>query len=57
VLVPLLTLGFAYAATAQCFLVAFQQYGLQPGPLLFENSLSWFGPHSKPYIGNVMLLV
>jgi putative tricarboxylic transport membrane protein len=38
-------------------LAAFQQYGLQPGPLLFENSgdLVW-GLIASLYIGNVMLL-
>ena len=35
VLVPLLTLGVPSSATAAVMLAAFQQYGLQPGPLLF----------------------
>src|SRR6185503_8961039 len=35
VLVPLLTLGLPSTATAAVLLAAFQQYGLQPGPLLF----------------------
>ena len=58
VLVPLLTLGLPTSATAAIMLAAFQQYGLQPGPLLFENSpaLIW-GLIASLYIGNVMLLV
>ena len=38
VLVPLLTLGLPTSATAAIMLVAFQQYGLQPGPLLFQRN-------------------
>jgi putative tricarboxylic transport membrane protein len=58
VLVPLLTLGLPTSATAAIMLAAFQQYGLQPGPLLFENStdLVW-GLIASLYIGNAMLLV
>jgi putative tricarboxylic transport membrane protein len=58
VLVPLLTLGLPTSATAAIMLAAFQQYGLQPGPLLFENSpaLIW-GLIASLYIGNAMLLV
>ncbi len=58
VLVPLLTLGLPTSATAAIMLAAFQQYGLQPGPLLFENSqdLVW-GLIASLYIGNTMLLV
>ena len=37
VLVPLLTLGLPSSATAAVLLAAFQQYGLQPGPLLFAS--------------------
>jgi putative tricarboxylic transport membrane protein len=57
VLVPLLTLGLPTSATAAVMLAAFQQYGLQPGPLLFENSrdLVW-GLIASLYIGNTMLL-
>ena len=39
VLVPLLTLGLPASATAAVLLTAFQQYGLQPGPLLFGGIL------------------
>ncbi len=43
VLVPLLTLGLPSSATAAMLLAAFQQYGLQPGPLLFatQPDLVW----------------
>jgi putative tricarboxylic transport membrane protein len=58
VLVPLLTLGLPSSATAAVLLAAFQQYGLQPGPLLFSShpDLAWTLIASL-YIGNVMLLV
>src|SRR5687767_2497430 len=58
VLVPLLTLGLPASATAAVLLSAFQQYGLQPGPLLFTTrpDLVWTLIGSL-YIGNVMLLV
>ena len=58
VLVPLLTLGLPSSATAAVLLSAFQQYGLQPGPLLFtaRPDLVWTLIASL-YIGNVMLLV
>ncbi|MFK7603733.1 tripartite tricarboxylate transporter permease [Deinococcus sp. SM5_A1] len=57
VLVPLLTLGLPTSATAAILLAAFQQYGLQPGPLLFitNGDLVW-GLIASLYIGNVMLL-
>jgi putative tricarboxylic transport membrane protein len=58
VLVPLLTLGLPTSATAAILLAAFQEYGLQPGPLLFqqESKLVW-GLIASLYIGNTMLLV
>ena len=58
VLVPLLTLGLPSSATAAVLLAAFQQYGLQPGPLLFTSrpDLVWTLIASL-YIGNLMLLV
>jgi putative tricarboxylic transport membrane protein len=57
-LVPLLTLGLPTSATAAIMLAAFQQYGLQPGPLLFtrDAQLVW-GLIASLYIANVMLLV
>jgi putative tricarboxylic transport membrane protein len=58
VLVPLLTLGVPSSATAAILLAAFQQYGLQPGPLLFATrpDLVWTLIASL-LVGNVMLLV
>jgi putative tricarboxylic transport membrane protein len=57
-LVPLLALGLPTTATAAILLAAFQQYGLQPGPLLFQHEprLVW-ALIASLYIGNVMLLV
>ena len=57
-LVPLLTLGLPTTATAAIMLAGFQQYGLQPGPLLFTNNpdLVW-GLIASLFIANVMLLV
>lgn len=58
VLVPMLTLGLPTSATAAIMLSAFQSYGIQPGPLLFETqaNLVW-GLIASLYIANVMLLV
>ena len=58
VLAPLLSLGLPTSATAAIMLAAFQQYGLQPGPLLFDTNpaLVW-GMIASLYIGNVLLLV
>jgi putative tricarboxylic transport membrane protein len=58
VLVPLLTLGIPTSATAAILLAAFQNYGLQPGPLLFEaqSALVW-GLIASMYVGNVLLLI
>lgn len=58
VLVPLLSLGLPTSGTAAVMLAAFQQYGLQPGPLLFASSpdLVW-GLIASLYVGNIMLLV
>jgi putative tricarboxylic transport membrane protein len=57
-LVPLLTLGLPTTATAAIILAAFQQYGLQPGPLLFETqpTLVW-ALIASMYVGNVILLI
>jgi putative tricarboxylic transport membrane protein len=57
-LMPLLTLGLPTSATAAVILVAFQQYGLQPGPLLLEQEpdLVW-GLVAALLIGNLMLLI
>jgi len=58
VLVPLLTLGIPTSATAAILLAAFQNYGLQPGPLLFQTQapLVW-GLIASMYIGNILLLI
>jgi putative tricarboxylic transport membrane protein len=58
VLVPLLTLGIPTSATAAILLAAFQNYGIQPGPLLFQTqaSLVW-AQIASLYVGNVLLLV
>ena len=58
VLVPLLTLGIPTSATAAILLAAFQNYGIQPGPLLFQTqgALVW-GLIASLYIGNVLLLI
>jgi putative tricarboxylic transport membrane protein len=57
-LVPLLTLGLPTSATAAIMLAGFQQFGLQPGPLLFVTApqLVW-GLIASLLIANVMLLV
>jgi putative tricarboxylic transport membrane protein len=58
VLVPMLTLGLPTSATAAIILSAFQSYGIQPGPLLFQNqgALVW-ALIASLYVANVMLLV
>jgi putative tricarboxylic transport membrane protein len=58
VLVPMLTLGLPTGATAAIMLSAFQSYGINPGPLLFQSqpALVW-GLIASLYIANIMLLV
>ena len=58
VLVPMLTLGLPTSATAAIMLSAFQSYGINPGPLLFEQqgALVWTLIASL-YVANIMLLV
>lgn len=57
-LVPMLALGLPCNATAAVMLAAFQTYGIQPGPLLFENesALVWT-LIAGLFVGNAMLLV
>lgn len=57
-LVPLLTLGLPTTATAAIMLAGFQQFGLQPGPLLFVTNapLVW-GLIASLLVANFMLLV
>ena len=58
VLVPLLTLGLPTSATAAIMLAAFQQFNIQPGPLVFINNaeLVW-GMIASLFIGNIMLVL
>ncbi|HEU4945822.1 MAG TPA: tripartite tricarboxylate transporter permease [Kribbella sp.] len=57
-LVPMLALGLPTNATAAVMLAAFQSYGIQPGPLLFdrEPELVWTLIASL-FVGNLLLLV
>ena len=57
-LVPMLALGLPVSATAAVMLAAFQQFGIQPGPQLFdqEPELVW-GLIASLFIGNTLLLV
>lgn len=57
-LMPLLTLGLPTSATAAMMLAGFQQYGINPGPLLFarDPNLVW-GLIASLFIANVMLVV
>jgi putative tricarboxylic transport membrane protein len=54
----MLTLGLPTTAVAAVMLAAFQQYGIQPGPLLFarESELVW-ALIASMFIGSVLLLV
>ena len=48
-LVPMLALGLPVSATAAVMLAAFQTYGIQPGPLLFERGApAGVGPDRQP---------
>jgi putative tricarboxylic transport membrane protein len=55
---PLLALGLPTSATAAMMLAAFQQYGIRPGPLLFQSKpdLVW-GVIASLYVGNALLLI
>ena len=57
-MVPLLTLGIPGGGATAVLMGAFIMYGIQPGPLLFQNrpDLVW-GLIDSMYIGNVMLLI
>jgi putative tricarboxylic transport membrane protein len=57
-LIPLLTLGIPTSNTTAVLLGAFQNYGIQPGPQLFDKSaaLVW-ALIASLFIGNVMLLI
>jgi putative tricarboxylic transport membrane protein len=57
-LMPLLTLGIPTSNTTAILLGAFQNYGIQPGPQLFDtNATLVWALIASLYIGNVMLLV
>jgi len=57
-LIPLLTLGIPTSNTTAILLGAFQNYGIQPGPQLFDkNSALVWALIASLYIGNVMLLI
>jgi len=57
-LMPLLTLGLPTSATAAIMLAGFQQYGLNPGPLLFADrpDLVW-GLIASLFVANTILIV
>ncbi len=57
-LTPMLALGLPTNATAAVMLAAFTQYGIQPGPQLFESQgpLVW-ALIASLFIGNVLLLL
>ncbi|MFL5181268.1 MAG: tripartite tricarboxylate transporter permease, partial [Microvirga sp.] len=57
-LMPLLTLGLPTSATAAIMLAGFQQYGLNPGPLLFAErpDLVW-GLIASLFVANIMLVI
>ncbi len=57
-MVPLLTLGIPGGGATAVMLGAFIMYGIQPGPMLFQNrpDLVW-GLIDSMYIGNLMLLI
>jgi putative tricarboxylic transport membrane protein len=58
VLVPLLTLGLPTSATAAIMLAAFQQFGLQPGPLLFvTNATLVWSLIASLLVANLMLVI
>ena len=57
-LIPLLTLGIPTSNTTAILLGAFQNYGIQPGPQLFDtNGAMVWALIASMYIGNVMLLI
>jgi putative tricarboxylic transport membrane protein len=57
-LVPLLSLGLPTSATAAILLAGFQQFGFNPGPLLFaENPQLVWGLIASLFIANVLLVI
>jgi putative tricarboxylic transport membrane protein len=57
-MVPLLALGVPGSGTTAIMLVAFQMYGLQPGPSLLDHNhdLVW-GLIASLYVANVLLVI
>ena len=57
-MVPMLALGIPGSGTTAIMLVAFQIYGLQPGPSLLQNNreLVW-GLIASLYVANVLLVI
>lgn len=56
-MVPLLALGIPGSATTSLLFAAFLMFGLQPGPLLFQNNPEFvWGLLASMYIGNILLL-
>ncbi|MEX2451498.1 MAG: tripartite tricarboxylate transporter permease [Rhodospirillales bacterium] len=57
-MVPLLTLGVPGSGATAVLMGAFIMYGIQPGPMLFQEhaELVW-GLIDSMYVGNVMLLI
>ncbi|WP_433441103.1 tripartite tricarboxylate transporter permease [Nonomuraea sp. CA-141351] len=57
-LVPMLAIGLPTTATSAVMLAAFESYGIQPGPLLFERqpTLVWTLIASL-FVGNLLLLI
>ncbi|WP_187976419.1 tripartite tricarboxylate transporter permease [Mycetocola sp. JXN-3] len=54
----LLALGLPTSATAAMMIAAFQQYGMQPGPLLFERSADLVWPLlASLFVGLIILLI
>ncbi len=57
-LVPLMTLGIPTSGVTALLLGAFMVYGLQPGPLLFQNNPEFvWAVFASMYLGNVILLI
>ncbi|WP_137893334.1 tripartite tricarboxylate transporter permease [Ramlibacter sp. 2FC] len=57
-LIPLLTLGIPTSNTTAIMLGAFQNYGIQPGPQLFDrNAALVWALIASMFIGNLMLLI
>ncbi len=57
-MVPMLTLGVPGSATTALLLFVFMMYGLQPGPLLFQqNTVLVWTIIASMYVGNAVLLV